>query len=92
MGRIFICDLACQEPALVGSMLVLGLLYAIGRVVGLVVGKGWGWGVGGRGWGVEPLTLLLVGVVMALVLGSATTLVQQFMPNGQLGRGLLLAR
>lgn len=74
--------------------MVLGLLYVIGRggrVGGVGKGGSGGGGVGGGGGGIEPTTLLLVGVVLALVLGSATTLVQQFMPNGQVGGARFVA-
>lgn len=59
-------------PALIGSFAVLGIVYLLSQRRGLI----------------DPVAMVLVGVVISIVCGSATVLVQNLLPD----RGLSTAR
>lgn len=66
---------AAQGPALVGAFAALGLVYALSL----------------RSWLIDPVAMVLVGVAVSFVLGSASVLVQHLLPDrGESGRRWLM--
>lgn len=63
---------ATAVPAMVGAFAVLGLVYGLSQKRGLI----------------DPVTMVLVGVVISIICGSATVLVQNLLPD----RGMSSAR